>query len=269
MQNLHCKGDWFDLVCKSYLAPEQNKNKLNLPGFPDEAVQIRTTGQAGRETLCEAFIFYEDCIKHFKKTKNFKNNNKVVMDFGVGWGRILRFFLKDFAPQNMIGVDINPDLLEICRSTQSQAMPPVKIKDQSVDYIVGYSVFSHLSEAACLEWVREFARILKPGGMVALTTRGRWFLDYCKNLKAKSGYPHALSQMFEDFEDAKQRYDRGEFLHSNSFGITGAGVLDSSFYGETFIPEKYVKRIYSQYFKMKKYEFTPGRSSHPIMFLMK
>ena len=276
MRNLHCKGDWFELVCESYSKEGCKYAGHFLPGFPNDETQIQTTGQSGCDTLCEAFIFYEDCIKRFEESQNYSNGDKVIMDFGVAWGRVLRFFLKDFKPDNMIGVDINEELLKICRSTfdygtfiQSNAMPALDVEDASVDYIVGYSVFSHLSEDACHAWIKEFSRIIRPGGMVALTTRGRWFLDYCKDLKTDTGYPAALSRMFDDFEEAKSRYDRGEFLHSNAHGVTGGGPLDGSFYGETFIPEDYAKKVYSKYFEVQDYEFNSGRSTHPIMFFKK
>ncbi len=274
--NRHCKGEWFELVCESYKTDGCQISGVSLPGFPEEKLQIGTTGQAGRDTLCEAFIFYEDCIGKFRQSGNFSKVDKALVDFGVGWGRILRFFLRDFSPDNMIGVDINPELLYVCRSTfdfgtflKSEAMPPVSLQDGSVDFVVGYSVFSHLSEDACLAWIKEFNRILRPGGMLALTTRGRWFLDFCENLKTTDGYPNALSQMFDDFDDARARYDNGEFVHSNASGITGNGSLDGSFYGETFIPEAYAKEKYAPWFEVLDFDFTRGRSSHPVMFFVK
>lgn len=276
MNKLHCNGVWFDLVCESYSKDGCSYKGHTLPAFPDDQTQINTTGQAGCNTLCEAFIFYEDCINRFKLSQKFNSEGKVIMDFGVGWGRILRFFIQDFKPGNLIGVDINNDLLDICRSTfdygefiKSNAMPPLEVEDSSVDFIVGYSVFSHLSEDACLAWVEEFNRILKPGGMVALTTRGKWFLDYCKGLRNDSGYLGALGDMFKDFDDAGLRYDRGEFVHSNANGVTGGGPLDGSFYGESFIPEAYAKKVYSKYFEVQDYEYSSGRSTHPIMFFKK
>jgi len=249
-----------------------------LPGFPEREIQINTTGQAGRDTLCEAYIFYEDCLKTFRNSTNFSLENKILLDFGVGWGRILRFFMKDFLPANLYGVDINEELLNLCKSTfkwgnfiKSNAFPPLDLPDKSIDFIVGYSVYSHLSEEACLNWIEEFSRILRPNGMVALTTRGRWFLDYCESLKDKKveGYSKALSNLFYDFDHAKQKYNRGEFLHSNVEGVSGGGPLNSSFYGETFIPEKYAQKVYSKYFKVLDFEFTQGRSTHPIMFFQK
>lgn len=274
--SMHCKGEWFEMVCEGRGVGGRQVSGVSLPGFPEEKLQISTTGQSGRDSLCEAFIFYEDCIKKFEASGNFKKDEKVLVDFGVGWGRILRFFLRDFMPGNMIGIDINTDLLDVCRSTfdfgtflKSEAMPPVELQNESVDFIVGFSVFSHLSEAACMAWMKEFNRILRPGGMLALTTRGRWFLDFSENLRTADGQPSALSQMFEDFDDARSRYDSGEFVHSNSKGITGGGPLDGSFYGETFIPETYAREKYAPWFELLDFDFTRGRSSHPVMFFVK
>jgi hypothetical protein len=276
MHNYSGKDYWFKTICDSINNDNLTFNGHSLPRFPEATLQINTTGQAGEATLCEAHIFYEDCIKRFTTCKNFSYENKSLMDFGVGWGRILRFFLKDFNPMNLHGVDINNDLLDVCRETfdwgnfeKSHAFPPINLPDNSVDFIVAYSVFSHLSEKACLEWVKEFSRLIPPGGMAAVTTRGRWFFDYCESLKATASDPYsiALSTMFDDFGAAKQRYDNGEIVHSNSHGVTGGGALDGSFYGETFIPEQYAIDVYGKYFKEVFVAFEEGRSTHPIVFL--
>ena len=276
MQNLHCKGDWFEQVCESYTTDGSQYLGVPLPRFPDDKVQISTTGQKGCETLCEAFIFYEDCMKYFEKSKNVNSVNKVIMDFGVGWGRILRFFMRDFKSENMVGVDINPELLEICRSTfdfgrfvQSNSMPSLELDDESVDFIVGYSVFSHLSEKACYAWIKEFSRILRPGGMLALTTRGRWFFDYCESLKLDEGYSGALCNMFDDFDKARAEYDSGKLVHVSGDGISGGGKLNETFYGETFIPESYAKNKYTDFLDFVDFEYTAGRQTHPIIFLQK
>jgi hypothetical protein len=119
--------------------------------------------------------------------------------------------------------------------------------------------------------MREFNRILTPGGMVALTTRGRPFFDYCESLKdnGHTGYLEALSMLFDDFSEARNRYDRGEFVHSNREGVNGGGAMTADFYGETFIPEKYARSAYADLFVLEKFLFNPSRQTHPIMFFRK
>ena len=132
-------------------------------------------------------------------------------------------------------------------------------------------MFSHLSEAACTSWMKEFHRILASEGQLALTTRGRPFLDFCESLQGKghAGYWDALSRMFDNFADARSRYDQGEFVHSNREGLAGGGAMTADFYVETFIPERYARSAYADLFILAKFYFDPTRHLHPIMFFRK
>ena len=60
---------------------------------------------------------------------------------GTGWGRIARCFLRDVKAENVVGVDVNPDLLSVCRETfpgprflKSDPLPPLQLASQSVDF---------------------------------------------------------------------------------------------------------------------------------------
>jgi SAM-dependent methyltransferase len=270
--------EWFKLLCESYVNPPIYHCGIPLPGFPPDQLQINTTGQAGAETLKEAFVFYLDCLEQFSLLGKPVQEEHCLLDFGVGWGRISRFFLREISAKNIFGIDVTPEFIDICKRTfrsnnfiVTNPFPPTPIPDKRFDFIVAYSVFSHLSEKACSAWMNEFSRILQPGGVIAITTRGRTFLDTCEFLRSQevSGYTKAMSLIFEDFADARMRYDRGEFLHSNIEGVSGGGAMNSSFYGETLIPEPYARAAYAKQFKLEKFLFDPGRQIHPIMFFRK
>lgn len=265
---------WFSLIMESYNNPSVIFRGEKLPAFPPDELQISTTGQAGYPTLKEAFVFYEDCLKAFSECGLEIDFSWKILDFGVGWGRIARFFLERIPKQNLFGIDVTESFIEICKETfNSQnffvcdAFPPTKFDDNSFDLIVAYSVFSHLSESACASWMKEFHRILKPGGGVAVTTRGRPFFDYCESLRDTNptGYSLALSRMFENFDEAREIYDSGGFVHSNANGVTGGGAMNASFYGETFISEGYASKAYSEEFNFKKFLFSPPSQTHPIL----
>jgi SAM-dependent methyltransferase len=264
---------WLDLLRRATDGERVEVEGRLLPPPPDAQLQINTVGQAGRGAIDEAWAFAAGCLARFRASALFKDDDKTLLDFGTGWARIARCFLRDVRAENIIGVDVNPELVAVCQATfhgprfqSCDPMPPLALPDASVDFVVGYSVFSHLSEAACRAWIAEFARVLKPGGMAALTTRGRWFFDYAASLTDASPYSHALSHLFPDFSEAKARYDRGEFVHSNIAGVTGGGVLDESFYGETFIPERFARKTLGNILHLR--EFHAG-SGHPIMFFEK
>lgn len=240
------QNEWFKMVCDSYSTPPVFLDGKQLPAFPSDTVQANTTGQAGVNTLKEAFIFYQDCVDTFSRLGTPLEPQHELLDFGVGWGRIARFFLRDLPLDHVYGIDVMDEFVQICKNTFRSEnfsvcapFPPTTIPSGEMDFIVGYSVFSHLSEEACASWMREFHRILAPGGIVALTTRGRPFFDFCEGLKGEghTGYLGALSRMFDDFSAARARYDEGQFVHSNSDGVTGGGAMTRDFYGETFIPD--------------------------------
>ena len=269
------QNDWFELICENYKCPPVLFENEKMPGFPSDTIQTNTTGQAGVATLQEAFVFYQDCTETFAMLgKPIQRENR-LLDFGVGWGRIARFFMRELPLSNIHGLDVMSEFIDICRKTfrsenfhVTKPFPPSIMPDRFLNYVVGYSVFSHLSEKACKQWMREFHRITIPGALVALTTRGRPFFDYCESLKGKGfcGYSDALSTMFADFDAARARYDRGEFVHSNADGVSGGGAMTREFYGETFIPEQYAQTAYSDLFTFERFLFDPMRQTHPILF---
>lgn len=203
--------------------------------------------------------FVADCVARFVRSPRWTANSKTLLDFGACWGRISRCFLDNFPPEQIVGVDNCPELLAYFREAlpESRAIacrndPPLDLPDRSCDFIVGYSVFSHLSERLCRAWLDEFARLLRPGGMIAVTTRPRWFFDFAASLSGSDPHHRFLAQMFEDFADAKARYDRGEFVHAGGD------------YGETFIPEAYAHCAYAD--RLTFLEFAGGRRDQPIIF---
>jgi SAM-dependent methyltransferase len=138
---------------------------------------------------------------------------------------MVRFFLKDVRAANMHGLDVDPTVIALCKQlfdyggfAVCHARPPAPMPSGSFDVIYAYSVFSHLGEEVHLEWVREFARLLKPGGLLLATTQGRAFIDFCASLRAMSAHESAwhesLAKSFIDRDQALLGYDSGQFLHA-------------------------------------------------------
>ncbi|EKM98207.1 type 12 methyltransferase [Acidocella sp. MX-AZ02] len=188
-----------------------------------------------------------------------------LLDFGTGWGRIARCFIRDLGLREVFGTDVTEEFVQICQRSfrtnnfiVNNPYPPTPIPDERFDFVVAYSVFSHLSEDAAAAWINEFWRVLVPGGVIAVTTRSRDFFTVCEELKGLqlSGYSMALSELFQDFNQARQDYDSGKFVHSNIPGVGGGGRMNSSFYGESFIPEAYARHKYLPRFELE--YFVPG-----------
>jgi ubiquinone/menaquinone biosynthesis C-methylase UbiE len=228
-----------------------------LPGMPSEQIQKRFTGAAGDQTLREGFFVYRMVKQIFLEQLGQIADRHTILDFGCGWGRISRFFLKDVQPSNLWGADCVEEIIQVCRQTNRWlnaelvgTLPPTRFPNDTFDLIYCYSVFSHLSEDAHKQWLAEFHRILRPGGLFIATTRSRDFIVQCAELRGRSELPEHLegaSKSFPNMQQSLSDYDRGVFCHSPT---GGGGILDTSFYGETCIPKAYVLNHWAKLFSI-------------------
>lgn len=162
---------------------------VKLPGFAPAAIQSHTVGATDFAALYGASQFYSYvkavCAQYGKPIIPGTH----ILDFGVGWGRILRFFLKDVDPETLHGVDISEEYLQAARDTgvpgylhQIEPLGRLPHADSSLDVVYAYSVFTHLPERVQDHWLPEIERVLKPGGLFFATVEPPRFLDYFTNL---------------------------------------------------------------------------------------
>jgi SAM-dependent methyltransferase len=251
-------SDDFWLWCFTEGYRRDERLRAVLPAFPPVEVQCRFTGAAGDDTMREAFQFYSLVksllAQHERRTLN------AILEFGCGWGRIIRLFTRDVDPPGLWGIDCMSSAIDTCRETNPLArfeltdpFPPTILPANTFDLVYAYSVFSHLSEEAHLAWLGELNRVLKPEGLLIVTTRPREFIFTCAATRETSKLPSwaaGTAMSFKETEAALARYDRGEFL----FEPTGGGdVLDASFFGETCIPQQYVVDHWSRIFEFVGY----------------
>jgi SAM-dependent methyltransferase len=144
-----------------------------------------------------------------------------ILDFGCGAGRVLRHWEGLRGPA-LHGTDYNPTLIAWCE----QNLPFVRFQlnglggglgyeDEAFDLIYALSVFTHLDEPLQFFWIRELARILRPGGYLFITTHGE----------------HYLPQLGAD---DRERFNRGQIV---VVGSRREGSNDCA----AFHPEGYVR----------------------------
>jgi len=246
---------WFEIMKRSVNEPLIDG--IPMPGFPDADLQVAMVGSSFETSFKEADAFTRQVKRLMCEYGTGLTPFSMILDFGTGWGRMYRFFLNTVLPENILGTDIDQAFIELCQQTipmgrfeQNNAFPPMKYENNSFDAVVGYSVFSHLNKDVGLKWIEEFARILKPGGILVMTTYSRDFIKYCDQLR-KSGEKHTLryqrhlaEKAFLDKKKAYRDYDAGRFMYVPG---TGGSVRKAALYGDAILSPKYIKREWTKY----------------------
>jgi len=105
----------------------------------------------------------------------------VSLEVGCGHGRWSSYLVANSARVTL--VDLNPSCIDHCRErfsrcanvsyfTNDGASLPF-VEDSSVDFIWSYDAFVHMEGNVIRAYLREFARILRPGGRAVLHHAGR------------------------------------------------------------------------------------------------
>ena len=106
-----------------------------------------------------------------------------LLDFGCGCGRVTRHWA-GLDRTAVHGADANEHAIAWCRANLPFARfasnglaPPLHHEDESFDLVYALSVFTHLPEDLQHAWVRELRRLLRPGGVLLLTTHGERYRE--------------------------------------------------------------------------------------------
>ncbi|MDY8138919.1 class I SAM-dependent methyltransferase [Aquimarina sp. 2201CG5-10] len=139
-----------------------------------------------------------ELISVFSKYIDF--DQKKILDWGCGPGRIIRHFPKLLNNCEFYGTDYNRESIDWCSSNlkdiefnHNSLNPKLPYINDFFDVIYGISIFTHLSEEMHYSWLNELLRVLKPGGILLVTAQG-------------DGFKIKLSA------SEKQRYENGKLV---------------------------------------------------------
>lgn len=122
-----------------------------------------------------------EIVERFKKHSDLKG--KKILDWGCGPGRIIRHLPEEVGNDcQFYGTDYNKKSIEWCSENlkgihfnHNKLEASLPYEDDFFDVIYGLSIFTHLSEKMHIDWFNELKRVLKPGGIMYLTTQGEHF----------------------------------------------------------------------------------------------
>jgi SAM-dependent methyltransferase len=254
---------------RTLLDSVQGRSKVPMPSFPSAEIQSGFVGQSNEDAINAAWLFYKLMSERWKKYGLRLGQRSYVLDFGCGWGRFARMFLRDVPASHIYCADTGDLALDICRNTgvpgqmiRLEAMPPSPLPSAQFDLAFAYSVFSHLSPKSHLAWRTELARVMKPNGLLFITTHARWFLDYCRHFREHpdeiaNPWHERLARSFVDHDAFVREYDDGECLYSAG---NSPQASDPDLYGEAVVPRRYFESQWGPEAGFELLEFVADRS---------
>jgi ubiquinone/menaquinone biosynthesis C-methylase UbiE len=225
--------------------------------------------------LEEAFQFYKYVKSEAEILEKPLSPSTRFLDFGCGWGRFLRFFWKDIEPDNLFGCDVLSTILDTCRETgvpgKLDLIEPegqLPYPDNYFDFIIAYSVFTHLPERVHLHWMQELARVARPGCIFCLTLEPRGFIDRIINVPPDSNnaWLRSLSKYAPMAKELIQKYDSGEIAY---LPTGGGDILTTEVYGDAIVPLAYIQKYWAPHFAVKAYIDDPTRFWQAVLVVQK
>jgi SAM-dependent methyltransferase len=216
------------------------------PASPPADLERAFVGSSGRAALEEVVPFYAAVMRHCRLGRFSK-----LLDFGCGFGRITRLFLRD--AREIFGVDVDGECIAFCRDAlpdcefvEIAPEPPLPFQDGTFDGVVAYSVFSHLSEALFHAYLEEFRRLLRAGGTFCFTTLKTAHIERWRVLGSSDPeFSRVLDGVGFNPATWALRASMGDFLFVPIGG--GADTRPPSLYGEAVVPRRYLNKAAGQH----------------------
>jgi SAM-dependent methyltransferase len=164
-----------------------------------------------------------------------------VIDWGCGPARVVRHLPALLPGARIFGSDYNESTIAWCRAhipgvdfRLNGLQPPLDLPDHSIDAAYALSVLTHLSEANHQAWMDELARVIRPGGVLLLTTQGAVFEE-------------------KMVATERQQFRQGQL-------VVREGVREGHRAYSAFQPEAYMQTLFSNQWKVL--NFAPGKKQH-------
>jgi SAM-dependent methyltransferase len=162
------------------LDPEQHfpRAAAFLPRMAPDSVQKDWTGSSGTVLLETSIAFMQQLVVAMGEAR-INPREAVVLDFGVGWGRLIRLWLKYLPPSQVSGCDAWESSLGLAKNSGIQnalaktdsLLHTLPFAENHFDLAYAFSIFTHLDADAFQDCLSGLARMLKPGGLIVFTVR--------------------------------------------------------------------------------------------------
>lgn len=180
LKTLRALSLWdFAMLMISLPSPDWPNLSQLLPRMASAEVQASWTGSSGRPLLASTIDFVR-ILEHQQVELNRRTLKDLrILDFGCGYGRLIRPLYYFTDPENIYGLDAWERSLEICRGdrllghfARCDFIPEtLPLERRDLDLIFAYSVFTHTSLKVTQAILACLRRHIAPSGLLVITTR--------------------------------------------------------------------------------------------------
>ncbi|PYS15586.1 MAG: hypothetical protein DMG15_04630 [Acidobacteria bacterium] len=156
--------------------------KAFFPSMASEEIQTHWTGNHGTALLGQTIAFVESLVNGYQTMTRRGLEKARVLDFGCGWGRIIRLLYKYVGYENIFAVDPWDEPIALCKQhgvkahlALSEDVPVVLPFRGPFDLIYAFSVFTHLSEKTTNAVLNTLRRYIADDGVLVITVRPKQY----------------------------------------------------------------------------------------------
>ncbi len=167
-----------DFLQTLWYMPDTRYPRLSalLPAMASPDVQMHWTGQSDLPLIVQTASFVRAANENYTQIKGETLKDKRILDFGCGYGRMLRAF--SYYSDYVFGVDPWSESIKACNEagitenvSQSAYLPETLPAPTDFDFVFAFSVFTHLSERAAKTNLAAIRKHMKTGALACITIR--------------------------------------------------------------------------------------------------
>jgi SAM-dependent methyltransferase len=161
-----------------------------LPAMASAEAQRHWTGTHGVELLRQSAAFVRIVEANFGRVAGRPLANASMLDFGCGYGRLIRLMYFYSDPARIVGCDPWDRALALCREAgltcrldQTDYLPEsLPYPDGSFDFAYAFSVFTHTSAKATRTALSALRKVIRPDGVLAITLRPIEYWSFARDI---------------------------------------------------------------------------------------
>jgi SAM-dependent methyltransferase len=206
-----------------------------LPAMASAEVQKSWTGASGLDLLRASLAFVRVAEVTFCRVARRPLRNASMLDFGCGYGRLIRLMYYYSDPSRLSGCDpwdrsiaLCHEARLTCRLDQTDYLPEsLPYSDASFDFVYAFSVFTHTSGRATRMALNVLRKVLRPGGVLAITLRPIEYWDFALDIP----------------EPAKRELESAHRRSGFAFRPHASGAVEPT-YGDTSMTVEFLVKEY-------------------------